>query len=302
MLGNLLLGFASAEFSVAGYAPALSARVSPPLLGSDMINFVHVPKTGGTSLLREVFPRVCRERKVCLRRYVSTKMIDGMDCDETEGYVVVAHMGLDLEWASSLVPGTPRIFVMTFVREPIDRFISFANFRYVELDDFESGSWRQMGGIAGMTHMIAGSTGVNDSACVDYVDRALYNVEFLYSFVGITNRYDESTFLLAHTFGWPEEWVKPAALCPSRHFKSHFIKAKVGFTGWKREQLAQTVIDEIRAAVAGCDRRVYDKAVELLDARLAKLPDKADLHRFVSEAQAANRRQEKNCTTPPRRY
>ena len=212
--------------------------------------FLHIPKTGGTSLNAIIAKNFGREYVHIWNRFPSRKrrrqfrllsdFLEMSDEERRKIRCVVGHpvFGLHTQFHN------PRPYV-TILREPVDRIVSFyfhvvrkpnhplheevvgkkislRDFALSDLSDqLDNYQTRVVSGVR------AGLNQVDDSALA----KALNNVEQLFSFVGITERFDETLILLKLQLGWKIRLVR----------KKNVSRNRVPI-----DQIADEVLGEIR--------------------------------------------------------
>jgi glycosyltransferase involved in cell wall biosynthesis len=177
--------------------------------------FVHVPRTGGTSVVSAI--EAAYDPNAVLRIYdgpgVAAELLAQLTGREKESLrAVVGHIAYG---AHEHLPGARYV---TFVRDPVERVISHYNF--VRTHPELPGHDRALDGITsleeyvtasphaylvnnGMTRLLGGELsrpGVPPTT--ETLARAKRNLDG-FAFVGVQERFDESMQQLADVFGWP---------------------------------------------------------------------------------------------------
>mmetsp|Transcript_21510 Transcript_21510/g.48580 ORF Transcript_21510/g.48580 Transcript_21510/m.48580 type:complete len:518 (-) Transcript_21510:207-1760(-) len=210
------------------------------------------------------------------------------------------------------------VYWVTWVREPLARAVSFANYYTVPKRSFEQGEWRAYATNAA-TSMINGVPGLGagvgawysfprdprscaykrppgDGAapqlrCLESGAAALarWRLEHALSFVGDTAQFAESAWLLQRTFGWGDRAVLGSLAHPNVAF-SRPGPVRAGFKRWAVADLSPKVAALIRNAEV-CDGALYSFGAALVKSRLGALSpaDKVDLGRFRAKVKAGTR-------------
>lgn len=114
-----------------------SRRLSPPSVEAGLLD-VHIPKTGGTSLLR-LWAILVQSRGLCAsevyQTHVPKRNITKCD-DAARMRLLSGHASLNLREASLALP-VHTVLTLLVLRDPLPRIVSFANFHNVRLEQFE---------------------------------------------------------------------------------------------------------------------------------------------------------------------
>lgn len=181
--------------------------------------FLHIPKTGGTTLQWALKRQYGREGTFCVRGDLDgvAAELDALEPEERRRIRVIhGHMGIGLH---QRLPGPARYFTM--LRHPVDRVIS--HYYYVRrrphhhlhepiaagmsLQEYvETGA----GGLSkeldnGQTRVLAGEVprAAPLGGCTrDMLETARHNLDTLFGGVGISERFDESLLTFRRAFDW----------------------------------------------------------------------------------------------------
>jgi hypothetical protein len=220
-----------------------------------------------------------------------------------KGNIVYGHVGYDPDGISKLCAQAHMgVFYVTFMRDPIERVVSFANWKQVPLDAFELGNWHDFAQnlATSMTNGVVGASWRTwssssdprtcaydprqNSAAVIFAKRRLAR-EF--AFVGDSGRFSESVWLLQHVFGWAKHDPLFAlkALRDSRRGFTRPGPKSADWSRWGVRDLMPSTIEAIEA-VELCDRALYNFAAALFESRteLLSLRDRHSLKRFIGLA------------------
>jgi len=179
--------------------------------------FVHIPRTGGTTL-NDILSRQCRpEELVALGPEVQDALTHLRSTSKEERARIRIAQGHVPYGFHELIPG-PAAY-LTLLREPLERVASF--FHYVTqenqhyLHDFTS---LEATTLKDLVESRATSTVDNFQVRLlsgvwydvpfgelgrEHLDRALANLE-TFAVVGLTERFDESLLLMRDAFGWDD--------------------------------------------------------------------------------------------------
>ena len=83
-------------------------------------------------------------------------------CGPVKGDLIFGHNSWDPNGAALLLlrqPAPESLYYAVFLRAPVERMVSFANFYQVERNNFENGGWRAFA-VNAMTSMVNGVLGV----------------------------------------------------------------------------------------------------------------------------------------------
>lgn len=165
-----------------------------------------------------VLDALCHERlPVCWQRPGTRQTFAGQPCPSAHRLLVFSHRPFPMD-----VPTNGHAYSITWVREPASRVVSLASFQaVVSASMFEDGEWwrayvgnLQTAHLAGTTEAMPGRT-----HCLSWLSIALHRLANEFVFVGITEHYRRSMWMLQHIMGWGEQIVLPAILEPARAFR-----------------------------------------------------------------------------------
>ena len=179
---------------------------------NDKIIFLHIPKSGGRTL-HTILERFYREDKTFTIRVTKTRANNTQDFVDMPSQarekinLLKGHLSFGLH---ELMSGSPKY--VTFLRSPRERIISF--YYYVlmrkkhrlhktltdsNMSLYEFVTTVQRSDLHNcQIRFISGLNGTED----EMLARAIENIDQHFSFVGITEQYDESLILLQQLYGW----------------------------------------------------------------------------------------------------
>ena len=105
-------------------------------------------------------------------------------CGPVKGDLMFGHNSWDPTGAAMLLQRQPlpeSLYYAVFLRDPVERMVSFANFYRVERRSFESGGWRAFA-VNAMTSMVNGVLGVGAGTGEWYVTSGHYYVRLFFCF------------------------------------------------------------------------------------------------------------------------
>ena len=187
-----------------------------------LIIFLHIPKTAGTSL-RDIIERNFDEKAIFTidgkNPRESIKLFNSLKSADKASFSLVQGHG---EFGAIKDLPQKQIKYITFVRNPVERVLSY--YSYILSDSFkrpqaevaESMSLKkyliskcdwQMNNH--QTRMIAGNVPPEYGACNEEVlERAKNNIISHFHFVGIAERFDESILTMSKFLGWKIPFYK----------------------------------------------------------------------------------------------
>mmetsp|Transcript_28295 Transcript_28295/g.36602 ORF Transcript_28295/g.36602 Transcript_28295/m.36602 type:complete len:450 (+) Transcript_28295:61-1410(+) len=267
---------------------------SPPQPGKSTLVFIHVPKVGGTSL-ESVFDKLTEIRKpLCSRRFMDSfdkkpsavhKSVKIKGCSKNVSNLLWGHLSLDLSSANKITGNPnngfrpPPMYSMMLLRNPFERLVSFANYMGVSQSEFEK-TWAKQLSANTMTSMINGlkPLGVlnrnrfsgEDLSCFKNRDLAVKEARtrllVTFTFVGTTELYEASLWMLQQVFGWGEAIILDSLLHPSKGFRTkHATQAHI--IPFKHQDVSIPV-KEFILKKEYCDGQVHEFASDLVKSRL----------------------------------
>ena len=303
-----------------------AAKASPPKPGKATLVFVHVPKTGGTSL-EQAFARLTDTRPpLCSRRFMDSfegcsvekrdkvigcavavrkKKPEVKGCPRNASNLLWGHLSLDLDGSRRIINPTsplttPPTYSMIFLREPIERLVSLANYLGIAQSKFTASWGRQMAANT-QTSMINGLRFVgplnknrfageplscmnNQEYAVAEAKRRLFRT---FTFVGTTESYVASLWLAQRVFGWGEGIVFDSLVHPREGFKTKYA-INTHLIPFKSSDVDKIELERILAGEL-CDSAVHDFATGLLRSRLLAMSsvDQAAFREFERKLQQA---------------
>ena len=286
-----------------------------PRAGSSTLLFVHVPKTAGSSMER-VLENLCDNRPpLCLRRFMASQPLQPVkliqqypaaepenlgSCGNDRGDLIFGHMPLDIASASAnlVTRDNPAMYPIIMLRDPLERVVSFANFLNLDQEVFEKYPERlscnqqtlMINGIPGCGGGCGAGVTLGDGywrawekykgSCSNDKDYAVAEgkrrLNKVFFFVGITEDFVGSMFLLQRTFGWGESSVKMAFQRSMKSFCDGECKKRYKVRDVTKE--TQTKVENNE----DCDRALWEHSRALLAARLEGMSeaDKASYEAF----------------------
>jgi len=254
----------------------MSARpLRYPLRSGDLVFFLHIPKTAGTTL-NAVLESQFKPEQVCPFSYKKLKeQLTKLSPDEIEKYrLLCAHYDYSIY---RFLPRKP--VYLTMLREPIRRTVSAYEHikrvpdhtlhaavtggslsieQFLELPDSAKRIHnRQVRQIAGAIH------GMTADELAELSGKDLLSIAKVrldeFAYFGLTERFQESMDLMAYTFDWTvAQQVKSLNVAPSEKKPESAVSA------------------EAMAAITRCnelDIELYRYATELFDRRLRQIQD-----------------------------
>ena len=189
---------------------------------NQLIIFVHIPKTAGTSL-RVIIERNF-DRQVIFtidgrNPQKSIKQFNQLSQEEKSSFSLVQGHG---EFGALRNLPHRQIKYITFVRDPVERVLSY--YSYILSDAFRRPQAEIAEGMSlkdymlsrsdwqvnnHQTRMIAGNVGPEYGACNEEVlERAKNNIINYFHFVGLAEQFDRSILAMSKSLGWRTPFYK----------------------------------------------------------------------------------------------
>lgn len=178
-------------------------------MSNRQVVFLHVPKTGGTSL-RNSISRLFDPTELFFiynrrKEFHSIHKLKGLTSEQKAKYLVyMGHMSFNPEILAETNP-----HYVTMVRHPVERVISYYHhvmtnnpkwsddkvslMKYIELSEDRQLSNHQ-------TRLLSGV--VRGGTPQRHLDGAIENIQHKFSFVGLTERFDDSAVGMCKAVGW----------------------------------------------------------------------------------------------------
>jgi hypothetical protein len=202
-----------------------SSEIEYRLKPDDPLCFIRIPKTGSTTLLSVLNAKFSADQ---LCPILEGEIFDSVREDLSQYRFFGAHHGYDIH-----IPIGRKPVFFTYLRHPVDRAISFFKHRQSDFSDGEFAQFLRAETAKGLkeficsdnpnvrirtsnlaTRQIAIGLGsrharpfVPDSKEAKYSDEELLAMAKAhldeFAFIGLTEQFQASLFLMAYTFGWP---------------------------------------------------------------------------------------------------
>jgi len=189
----------------------------------DQLCFMHIPKTAGNSLGRDMAKRFPESRVFHDPSWAIQPIMD---------FPLYIRNSYQMVWGHALftqfraVQPTNQVYV-TMLRDPIERTIStyyyilsrpehpfYPKVKSMSLEDFLL--WEEQDAVESHDLQTRYMSGVIDRTKDPDIDQACSVLRDKFMFVGLVERYEESLALLNFTFGWPASEVKYLNTTPVR--------------------------------------------------------------------------------------
>ena len=207
------------------------------------IIFLHVPKTGGTTL-RDIFNRQYKNDEIILTKRLieSENIIKGLNDEEKNRILMVqGHMKFELHRYFN-----NKFKYFTMMREPVKRVLSQYTYLLSLKDNphnlstdsgemtireyYDSGDTPQL--TNGQTQLISGILIDKDSGKVSsgtILEKAKQNLEKHFLLVGITERFNETLLLLKRELGWKTPYYSRANVTKKKSGRGNIREDDIEF-------------------------------------------------------------------------
>ena len=213
---------------------------------------------------------------------------DDKKCDPAAGDIVFGHVPYDYKFVASVVARpAPAVYPVVWLRHPLKRIVSFANFLKVSVDDFRRKitklSCNQQTNMINGVPFSGGGCGVGvtrgegfDKAWNHFRGSCSNNHRFAtlegirrlndeFVVVGHLENFKGSLFLLQRAFGWPRTIVEGALTHKLGGFCMGGQCATEG--KWKLDDLGEAAVAAMRKREK-CDMALWEHSQRLVEARL----------------------------------
>ena len=233
------------------------------------IYFLHIRKTGGTSLLKTIKRSPLASRVIHIKgfqTYFYDSLFKPQESQESSIIQTHSYYGIhSMNWKHLL--NSQKYTYITLLRDPIERAISY--YFYVKRDRperYENGLYKTAKKYNiedfyrlpkmdnGQTRILSGLPSKYFESCHPWLlKQAQKNLTNGFTAIGITERFAETLELIKQTFDWP--------------LKNQAIRAKHNKNKPKRESLSPQVIQALRETHQ-LDLELYQFAQELFEKQL----------------------------------
>jgi hypothetical protein len=235
--------------------------------------FVHIPKSGGMTLAA-ILQRHFEPPAIHGHPWSDHREIDLGDRDASRIRLLHGHVPYGSHELLS-VPGD----YITMLRDPVDRFVSLFYFirsreqheLHPEATSMSLGEFAEAFEHHSRNHQTRLLSGALDDFSPATLEIAKRNLDERFSWVGLTDRFDESLLLLRRRFGWHDVWYRPVNVTPGRR---------------PTASIEPAVADRLRELNA-LDVALVEHARARFDEALAREPD--SFHRELAQFRSANR-------------
>lgn len=238
-------------------------------VGNDQHIFIHVPKTGGTTL-RSIVERHYNGKelyRIYDRKSVFNNMDDFMRLSDEEKKYIKAYTGHFSFGLHEYLPGNARYFAM--LRHPVNRVISYYHHEMTFHDNFKDRkvslikfiNMRNLQVDNLQTRYLSGIQAPFGGCSEEMLWTAISNIDQHFFSIGINERYDESLSVLATLMDWAE----------SGYVKENVSKGRPSEEFYSQMEINQ-IINHNRL-----DMFLYSYAQRKLDRQIRKLGNEVKL-------------------------
>jgi hypothetical protein len=186
-----------------------------------LIIYVHIPKTGGSSVINIFHKIYGMERSVRVKNINNQENHNAVEkilLNEPFKYdFILGHLG-ELDFHN--LPVERPFYYFTVLRHPAERVISLYHYirrsethhrheLFKQIDNLET-ALPQLGGNL-QTRLISGMPPKHEPTQAD-LEQAKRNLEMLFLFAGVLERFDETLLLLNQMLGWSRMFIQPPHL------------------------------------------------------------------------------------------
>ena len=247
----------------------------------EQIIFLHIPKTAGTTMRGLIVEQYDADRVAAIyeHQHIDEAGFSALPVQEKNKLdVLIGHFGYGFH---RHLEGCSRPYrYATFVREPMQRFLSLYNhLANVQFKGSPPDFWSLLRGPAPwrfnnyQTRMISGVNPEVGQCSLEMLDIAIERIEKEFDFVGVTELFNESLVVASEKWGWE---LRPYKI---RNTASRF---KADFRSHLSGEDMEVFIDR-----NSLDIKLYDYCKNRLLESLAKIPDGVSKLEFIGTAVAA---------------
>jgi hypothetical protein len=235
--------------------------------GNQHLIFMHIPKAAGSTLHAILEKKYKKKETLVFETENPVGQLESLSQEERRAYRL--YMGHAYFGIHENIPGESRY--ITILRNPVDRLVSHYYFvlrnpkhylyrtvteRKIGLEEYV------VGGVSGemdngQLRMFVGKYGQHipvGKCAPDLLDKAKENIRDYFDLVGLSERFDESLFLLARALGWPRMPVyeranvtraRPAVreLAPqTRQAIEEYNQLDMVLYEWAQQRFAETLL------------------------------------------------------------
>lgn len=244
---------------------------------AEVVIFVHIPKTAGTTLFSIVASQY--PAGSVLPAYFDPEEYSRMINDPS--LLEETPSGAPVRWIHGHIPFgfhsyiTKKATYVTMLRNPVDQVIS--HYHYIRRS--KSHPWHTLTNQLSLEQFL--NHPLTCTACTNPqtwqlsgtaspdLSTAKYNLDHYFSVVGTTEKFDESLFLMKKEFSWNEVTYQKMNVAPNRSLQ---------------EEYSDSVMEQLRASTA-LDYQLYQYADAHLGEALQRLPpvDQMELNTFLQQ-------------------